>query len=227
MRIQLLALPFAILSPLAAAAQDGPVTALDAARIVTDIDPIFADAMAKGEIPGAAFLLVQGTDLILRKAYGYADPAKKIPMDPDRTAIHICSVSKIFTSAAVMQLVEKGTLDLDVDVNRYLKTFQVRNPFKEPLTLRHLLTHTGGLDDVLLGKLAPTPAELEPLGEGLRRSGAGVGTHDLGAQPGHARFDLAPRRDLQRIEPLAVAPVGRTPTRLAHLLDSSPSHLVR
>ena len=165
----LLTLSFLILSPLGAAAQDGPATALDPARIARDVDPIFTDAMAKGEIPGAVFLLVQGNDVILRKAYGYADPAKKIPMDADRTAIHICSVSKIFTAAAVMQLVEKEKLDLDTDVNRYLKTFQVRNPFERPLTLRHLLTHTGGLDDMLLGKLAPTPAELEPLGEHLAR----------------------------------------------------------
>ena len=45
----------------------------------------------------------------------------------------------------------------------------MRNPFKASLTLRRLLTHTGGLDDMLLGKLAPTPAELEPLGEHLAR----------------------------------------------------------
>jgi CubicO group peptidase (beta-lactamase class C family) len=163
------ALAFTILARLAAAAPDGPGTALDAARIARDVDPIFADAMAKGEIPGAVFLLVQGNDVLLRKAYGYADPAKKIPMDADRTAIHICSVSKIFTATAAMQLVENGQLDLDTDVNRYLKAFQVRNPFETPLTLRHLLTHTSGLDDMLLGKLAPTPAQLEPLGEHLAR----------------------------------------------------------
>ena len=165
----LLTVALTILASLAAVAADGPATALDAARIARDIDPIFADAMAKGEIPGAVFLLVQGNEVVLRRAYGYADPAKKVPMDADRTAIHICSVSKIFTAVAVMQLVEKGQLDLDTDVNRYLKAFQVRNPFKPPLTLRHLLTHTGGLDDALFGKLAPTPADLEPLGEHLAR----------------------------------------------------------
>ena len=167
--IRLLALPLLLVSPVLAPAWDGTATTLDAARIEREVDPIFADAMAKGEIPGAVFLLVQGHDVILRKAYGYADPARKVPMDADRTAIHVCSVSKIFTAAAVMQLVEKGRLDLDADVNRYLKTFQVRNPFATPLTLRHLLTHRGGLDDVLLGKLAPTPNELEPLGEHLAR----------------------------------------------------------
>jgi CubicO group peptidase (beta-lactamase class C family) len=166
---RLLVLPFVILAPFAAAAQDGPAATLDATRIARDVDPIFSDAIARGEIPGAVFLLVQGDRVILRKAYGYADAAKKTPMDVDRTAIHICSVSKIFTAVAVMQLVERGQLDLDADVNRYLKAFQVRNPFATPLTLRHLLTHTGGLDDALFGKLAPTPAELEPLGLHLSR----------------------------------------------------------
>ena len=166
---RLLALPLVVLFPLAAAAQDVAPAPLDAARVARDIDPIFADAIARGEIPGAVFLLVQGDRVVLRKAYGHADPAKKIPMDVDRTAIHVCSVSKIFTAVAVMQLVEKGQLDLDTDVNEYLKAFQVRNPFETKLTLRRLLTHTGGLDDALPGKLAPTPAELEPLGEHLSR----------------------------------------------------------
>lgn len=160
----LLTLPLLALGPLAAVAQESPALAPDSARIASEIDPIFAEAMAKGEIPGAVFVLVQGNDVVLRKAYGYADPERRRPMDADRTAIHIGSVSKLFTATAVMQLVERGALDLDVDVNRYLKTFQVRNRFATPLTLRHLLTHTGGLDDALLGKLAPTPAELEPLG---------------------------------------------------------------
>jgi CubicO group peptidase (beta-lactamase class C family) len=167
--IRLLGLSCFLLSPALALAWDGAATTLDAARIARDIDPIFADAMATGEIPGAVFLLVQGHDVVLRKAYGYADPARKVPMDADRTAIHIGSVSKIFTATAVLQLVERGRLDLDTDVNRYLKAFQVRNPFATPLTLRHLLTHRGGLDDALLGKLAPTPAQLEPLGEHLAR----------------------------------------------------------
>jgi hypothetical protein len=63
-------------------------------------------------------LLVEGEDVVLRKAYGYADPAKKIPMDPDRTVIHICSVSKLFTAAEEKRVTVQadGTLRIRDDV---------------------------------------------------------------------------------------------------------------
>ena len=49
---------------------------------------------------------------------------------------------------AVLQLVDDGRVDLDTDVNRYLKRLKVPAAGYPPLTLRHLLTHTGGLDEL-------------------------------------------------------------------------------
>jgi CubicO group peptidase (beta-lactamase class C family) len=77
------------------------------------------------------------------------------------------SISKLFTWTAVMQLVEQGKLDLDADVNSYLKTFTIPATFPEPITMKHLLTHTPGFEEQGLGLFAKDPAELKPLRESL------------------------------------------------------------
>lgn len=60
-------------------------------------------------------------------------------------------MSKLFTATAVMQLVEQGKLDLDTDVNEYLTEFEIRDTYPgNPVTLRHLLTHTAGFEDPLI-----------------------------------------------------------------------------
>lgn len=98
-------------------------------------------------VAGAAVSIVKDGAVILEKGYGYADIAARVPVDPETTGFQIASVSKLFTAAAVMQTAERGKLSLDEDVNTYLKAFQIDNPYKTPVTLQHLLTHTGGFDD--------------------------------------------------------------------------------
>ena len=85
------------------------------------------------------------------------------PVDPDRTLFRVASVSKLFTATAALQLVESGALALDDDVNLRLRTFRVPDAFGEPVRVRHLLTHTGGFDDRLIGMSASTEAGREPL----------------------------------------------------------------
>jgi CubicO group peptidase (beta-lactamase class C family) len=63
-----------------------------------------------------------------------------------------------------MQMVEQGKLDLDTDVNTYLKTFQIPATYAEPITLRHIMTHTAGFEDGGLGYLIMLdPAKILPL----------------------------------------------------------------
>ena len=92
-------------------------------------------------------------NVLLQKGYGYADLKSKRPVAPNTTIFRLASISKLFTWVSVMQLVEQGKLDLDTDVNRYLD-FQIRPAFNKPVTLRNLMTHTGGFeetgDDIIL-----------------------------------------------------------------------------
>ncbi|MGC9668687.1 serine hydrolase [Planosporangium sp. 12N6] len=69
-------------------------------------------------------------------------PDQQIPARPD-TIYDLASVSKLFTTVVVMQQVERGRIDLDTPVARYLPEFAAGG--KESVTVRHLLTHTGGL----------------------------------------------------------------------------------
>jgi CubicO group peptidase (beta-lactamase class C family) len=111
------------------------------------LDVFFEAKLAELHIPGAAIVVVQDGKVFLAKGYGFADLAHQTPVDPTKTAFRAGSVSKLFTWTAVMQVAERGLLDLDTDVNRYLTDFQVPDTYPQPVTLAHLLTHTGGFED--------------------------------------------------------------------------------
>jgi hypothetical protein len=72
------------------------------------------------------------------------------------------SISKLFTATAVMQLVEQGKLDLDRDVNDYLD-FAIPKTDPEPVTLRQLLTHTGGFEETLKNLFVAHQSDMKPL----------------------------------------------------------------
>src|SRR5262249_62192520 len=85
-----------------------------------------------------------GPKVVWAKGYGLADPKKKVAATSD-TVYRVGSVSKLFTDLAVMQLVEKGTLDLDAPVTKYLPDFKPSNPYDKVITLRQLMAHRSGL----------------------------------------------------------------------------------
>src|ERR1700719_51945 len=102
-------------------------------------------------IAGAVVAVVVGDKLVFAKGYGYADVETRRKVDPEKTLFRIASISKLFTWTAVMQLVEEGKIDLDADVNKYLKDLQIPATFEKPVTLKNLLTHTPGFEDHVLG----------------------------------------------------------------------------
>ena len=104
--------------------------------------------MERSDIAGASVLVMKDGNVLLQKGYGYADMKSKKPVDPNTTIFRLASISKLFTWISVMQLEEQGKLDLDADVNRYLD-FQIRPAFNKPVTLRNLMTHTGGFEEVI------------------------------------------------------------------------------
>lgn len=133
------------------------------------VDQIIQDQMSEYAIPGVAFVIVQDGEIVLARGYGVMEEGgADTPVEPDQTIFDLGSVAKLFTSTAVMQQVEQGNLDLDRDVNEYLTDLEIPDTYDEPITLRHLLTHTAGFDDRLyLGMIAPGPDEIQPLGENL------------------------------------------------------------
>jgi CubicO group peptidase (beta-lactamase class C family) len=138
----------------AAEAKSSPATSLPAVHPLekADLEAFFDGLvplqMERSDVAGATVLVVKDGKEILKKGYGYSDITKKTPVDPDSSMFRLASISKLFTWVSVMQLSEQGKLDIDADVNKYLD-FQIKPAFGKPITLRNLMTHTGGFEEVL------------------------------------------------------------------------------
>jgi len=137
------------------------------AELEAFLDGIMAAHMETYHIAGATFSLVRDGEIFFAKGYGYADVENKRSVVAETTLFRPGSVSKLFTWTAVMQLFEQGKLDLNTDVNNYLKDFKIPDTYPEPITLTNLLTHTPGFEDVWSGMAARSAEELVPLGEFL------------------------------------------------------------
>jgi CubicO group peptidase (beta-lactamase class C family) len=141
---------------IAPTAGEGPT---DPVELETFLDDFFATTMKEYHIAGAAVAVVKDGKLFFTKGYGYKDIEHGIPVDPEETMFRIGSNTKPFTWTAVMQLAEEGKVDLDADVNTYLD-FRVPDTFPQPITLKHLMTHTSGFGERWLESLASDEREL-------------------------------------------------------------------
>lgn len=103
-----------------------------------------AEHAKSGKFSGA-YLIVQDGKAIAAKAYGWADREAKIP-NTLQTKFRIGSMNKMFTAVATLQLVQSGKLSLDGTVGAYLPDYPNRE-IAEKVTIRQLLTHTGGTGD--------------------------------------------------------------------------------
>jgi CubicO group peptidase (beta-lactamase class C family) len=141
------------------------------------LDGFIHNQMEQQNIVGITLSVVQNGEIIMLKGYGYADLEQRLPVNPAKTFFRPGSTAKLLTWTAVMQLVEQGKLDLDVDLNSYLD-FEIpgqlygagRAVQLEPVTLRHLLTHTPGFEDQGSGLLVIAAEEMTTLEDYLKNS---------------------------------------------------------
>ena len=107
---------------------------------LTDLEPfvdkLVREAMEAEHLPGAAFVLVHDGKIRMAKGWGLANVESGVRVDPDRTLFRIGSITKVFTAMAVAQLQDKGRIDLEADVNRYLGPVKVPKAFGEPVRVR-------------------------------------------------------------------------------------------
>lgn len=123
------------------------------------IDALCRQAIAEGEVPGMVALVARHGRIVYHKAFGSADNAANRPLRSD-DIFRIASQSKAITATAVMMLWEEGRFQLDDPIAKFipefkdaqvLKTFNEQDlswtgePVREPITIRHLLTHRSGL----------------------------------------------------------------------------------
>ncbi|MEW9570376.1 serine hydrolase domain-containing protein [Rhodanobacter sp. Si-c] len=134
--------------------------ALTAQDLGSFFDGLMPYALRRNDIAGGVVAVVKDGQLLFARGYGYADLATRTPVTADNTLFRPGSTSKLFAWTAVMQLVEQGKLDLDRDVNAYLD-FRIPPYQGKPVTLRELMTHTPGFEDVTRGLMPATPDQLD------------------------------------------------------------------
>ncbi len=133
-RLILLSALAATLAPVAAMAEDR-------GALLERIDGLVADSMEATQTPGISVAVQYRGELILARGYGLADIENRVPAT-EHTVYRIGSVTKQFTAAAVMKLVEQGKVDLDDPMTKYFPDYPV-GEFR--ITTGQLLDHTSGI----------------------------------------------------------------------------------
>jgi CubicO group peptidase (beta-lactamase class C family) len=146
------------------------------------LDPASVDEFVTGYLdrtglPGAAVAVTRGTEVVHVAGYGRDSAGAPVTA---RTRLPIASVSKPFTALAVMQLVERGDIDLDAPVREYLPAFRVNDRRGAQITVRHLLSHRSGISDLTF------PEKRRPQPDSLATAVTRLRSADLASAPGSA-----------------------------------------
>jgi CubicO group peptidase (beta-lactamase class C family) len=138
----------------------------DRAELEAFLDGVMGANLRDKHVAGATVAVVKDGALFLAKGFGWADVAAHKPVDANRSLFRVGSISKLFTWTAVMQLVEQKKLDLDTDVNRYID-FKIPDTYPQPITLRHIMTHTPGFEDDGRDLFTDDSTHMIPMGKWL------------------------------------------------------------
>jgi CubicO group peptidase (beta-lactamase class C family) len=136
----------------------------DAIELEAFLDNWVTERMEKTHLYSLGFVMVKDGEIFLAKGYG-ADPLTGRPFDAATTTVRVASIAKLFTATAIMQLYDQGLIDLQDDVNQYLRAVQLDDNFAQPITFHHLLTHTEGFERWFLGVRPQDPESLISLEE--------------------------------------------------------------
>jgi CubicO group peptidase (beta-lactamase class C family) len=109
--------------------------------LAAKLDSIAGAPVKAGAVAGMAVAVIKGHDTLLFKGYGLSDLENQVAATP-QTVFRIGSITKQFTSSAVMQLVEQGKIGLDDEITKYVPTFPTHG---RKILVRHLLNHTSGI----------------------------------------------------------------------------------
>jgi len=139
-----LALSFSCLAGFADENSSNTPARKDYAEVVDALRPFIEQEISDKEIPALSIAIVDDQQIVWAQGFGIADAKAGVPASAE-TVYRIGSVSKLFTDIAIMQLVERGELNLDAPITDYLPDFHPHNPFGTPITLRELMSHRSGL----------------------------------------------------------------------------------
>ena len=124
----------------AADAPRAPMESAASTEQAREIDAMLSRYL-KPDRPGAAIIVTRDGLPVFRKAYGVSNQERNVALEPEM-ALRAGSLTKQFTAAAIMLLVEQGKLALSDELGKYLANFPTS---PTPVTIEHLLTHTSGI----------------------------------------------------------------------------------
>jgi len=139
--------------------EDSPSSVGVSEERLARIDKMLNESIDRGEIPGAVALVARKGKIVFFKAYGMADAESGRAFQTD-DIFRIASQTKAITSTAVMMLWEEGKFRLDDPISKYIPEFEhafvldslieedssfIASPASQPITIRHLITHTSGI----------------------------------------------------------------------------------
>jgi CubicO group peptidase (beta-lactamase class C family) len=139
---------FATTSAFVMIASTVPVYGQAAGSTYAGLESTVTRVMSEDKIPGCALGIVEDNRLVYSRGFGLmklGDPSR--PVTPE-TLFHMASITKPFVATALMQLVERGKVDLDAPVTRYVPYFRLKDPRYKDITVRQMVTHTSGMPDV-------------------------------------------------------------------------------
>ena len=139
-----------------------PSPSLTRIEVAAFADSFFARYLEDYPDPSLALVVVDGDSILFMKGYGTEDGQRSV--DPSSTVFNVASLSKLVVATAAMQLVERGAIALDADIEPLLDGVRIRGA-GPPVTLRHLLTHMSGLEGPFLREVVTDVGQLVPLGE--------------------------------------------------------------
>jgi CubicO group peptidase (beta-lactamase class C family) len=148
---------------------EGFKTEMLPSKALAKIEAYVQAQIERAGIPGASLAIVQGARVLLAKGFGTTEKGGSKPVTPD-TLFQIGSLTKSFTAVAILQLRDRGLIDLDASVQRYLPWFRVADEQASThITVRHLLNHTSGIPTTADRVIWQTPKTIQPsLEEGVR-----------------------------------------------------------
>lgn len=166
--------------------------ALEQADVDAWLDGLLPAALESAGVAGGVVTVVDDGKVVTTRGYGHADTGttggEAVPIDAEDTLFRPGSVSKLFTATAAMQLVESGDVDLDTDISEYLD-IEVPRTFDEPITLRHLLTHTAGFEERIAGLIGS--GDISPVLRDVLATDPPEQVYEPGTVPGYSNYGNA------------------------------------
>ncbi len=116
------------------------------------IDETILAKMKDEHIPGVSVVIVQNGETIYKQGYGIANIETNQKVDPDSTIFRIGSISKALTFFVLTKLIDRGLVDYNDPLSKYIDGIENPYDLKDTIRIKHLLTHTGGFDQIGYGR---------------------------------------------------------------------------